>query len=63
VGLIPLGYILHYGSQAHNWIDLQAQPWLRIGLLTGWLGLAAVIYFIGIRLGGIRWQNFLRHAK
>jgi putative peptidoglycan lipid II flippase len=63
VGLIPLGLILHYGSQAHNWIDLQAQPWLRIGLLVGWLSLAAVIYFIGIRLGGIRWQNFLRHAK
>jgi putative peptidoglycan lipid II flippase len=63
LALIPLTGVLFYGAYAHNWIALQAEPWIRIGLLVGWLGLAAVVYFVSLALVGIRWQKFLRHAK
>jgi putative peptidoglycan lipid II flippase len=54
---------LFYAANAHNWIALQAEPWMRIGLLTLWLSAAALIYFGALALVGIRWQKFLRHAK
>ena len=61
--LIPFSAVLFYAAGAHNWIALQAEPWLRIGLLAMWLGVAAVVYFGSLGLAGIRWQKFLRHAK
>ena len=63
LALIPFSAVLFYAASAHNWITLQATPWLRIGLLGAWLGAAAVIYFATLGLVGIRWQKFLRHAK
>ena len=61
--LIPFSAVLFYAAGAHNWIALQAEPWLRIGLLAMWLGVAAIVYFASLGLVGIRWQKFLRHAK
>jgi len=61
--LIPFSAVLFYAAGAHNWIALQAEPWLRIGLLAMWLGVAAITYFGSLGLVGIRWQKFLRHAK
>ena len=61
--LIPFSAVLIYAASAHNWIALQAEPWTRIALLAAWLAAAAIIYFITLRLVGIRWQKFLRHAK
>lgn len=63
VGLLPLSIVLFYGAQAHDWLALQASPLIRIGLLGLWLIAAAVIYFASLWLIGLRWQNFLRHAK
>ena len=63
LALIPFGVLLYYAANAHDWIALQANPWIRIGLLAGWLSAAAVIYFTALGLVGIRWQKFLRHAK
>jgi len=63
LALIPFSGVLYYAAQAHNWIVLQATPWLRIGLLSAWLCAAALVYFAALGLVGIRWQKFLRHAK
>jgi len=63
LALIPFSAVLFYAAGAHNWIALQAEPWLRIGLLAMWLGVAAIAYFGSLWLVGIRWQKFLRHAK
>ena len=63
VALIPFSAVLFYAASAHNWIALQAQPWLRIGLVALWLAAAAIVYFGALALVGIRWQKFLRHAK
>jgi putative peptidoglycan lipid II flippase len=63
LALIPFSGVLYYAAHFHNWIALQATPWLRIGLLVLWLCAAALVYFIGLGLAGIRWQKFLRHAK
>jgi putative peptidoglycan lipid II flippase len=63
LALIPFSALLFYGATTHNWITLQATPWLRIGLLAAWLCAAALIYFTALYLVGIRWQKFLRHAK
>jgi len=63
LALIPFAAVLFYAASAHNWIALQAEPWTRIGLLTLWLGAAAIVYFGALGLVGIRWQKFLRHAK
>jgi putative peptidoglycan lipid II flippase len=63
LALIPFTAVLFYAAGAHNWIALQAQPWLRIGLLAAWLTMAGIVYFVSLALVGIRWQKFLRHAK
>jgi len=63
LALIPFGVLLYYAANTHDWIALQAHPWIRIGLIAGWLSAAAVIYFAALGLVGIRWQKFLRHAK
>lgn len=63
VGLLPLGVLLFYGANAHDWLALQGNPLMRIGLLGLWLMTAALVYFAALWLVGLRWQNFLRHAK
>jgi putative peptidoglycan lipid II flippase len=63
LALIPFSAVLFYAAGAHNWIALQAEPWIRIGLLAVWLAAAAMVYFGALGLVGIRWQKFLRHAK
>ena len=63
LGLLPLGLLLFYGASAHDWLGLQSSPWIRIGFLGLWLMIAAIVYFATLWLVGLRWQNFLRHAK
>ncbi len=63
LALIPFGALMYYAANTHDWIALQANPWIRIGLLAGWLALAGLVYFVALGLTGIRWQKFLRHAK
>ena len=63
LALIPFAALLFYAATAHDWITLQASPWLRIGLLAGWLSISGLVYFAALTLVGIRWQKFLRHAK
>ena len=63
LALIPFAAVLYYAATAHNWIALQESPWIRIGLLASWLAISGVVYFVTLKLVGIRWQKFLRHAK
>lgn len=63
LALIPFAAVLYYAATAHNWIALQESPWIRIGLLASWLAISGVVYFVALKLVGIRWQKFLRHAK
>ena len=63
LALIPFAAVLYYAAVSHNWIALQESPWIRVGLLAGWLTISGLIYFVTLRLVGIRWQKFLRHAK
>jgi putative peptidoglycan lipid II flippase len=63
LALLPFSAVLFYAAGAHNWIALQAEPWIRIGLVALWLGAGALVYFGSLALVGIRWQKFLRHAK
>ena len=63
LALIPFAAVLYYAAISHNWIALQESPWIRVGLLAGWLAISGLIYFVTLRLVGIRWQKFLRHAK
>jgi putative peptidoglycan lipid II flippase len=63
LALIPFSAVLFYAAGAHNGIALQAEPWIRIGLVAIWLGAGALVYFGSLALVGIRWQKFLRHAK
>jgi len=63
IGLLPLGLLLFYGASAHDWLALQSSPWIRIAFLGLWLMFAALLYFATLWLVGLRWQNFLRHAK
>ncbi|CAM3784474.1 murein biosynthesis integral membrane protein MurJ [Polynucleobacter antarcticus] len=63
LALIPFSLLLYYAAGLHHWIELQASPWLRIGLLAAWLTAAAITYFAALTLVGVRWQKFLRHAK
>jgi putative peptidoglycan lipid II flippase len=63
LALIPFAAVLYYATISHNWIALQESPWIRVGLLAGWLAISGLIYFVTLRLVGIRWQKFLRHAK
>jgi putative peptidoglycan lipid II flippase len=42
---------------------LQAQPWLRAGVLLGIIGASAVSYFAVLFALGFRLGNFKRRAK
>jgi putative peptidoglycan lipid II flippase len=63
LALIPLSLLLYYGANLHQWIDMQSEPWTRVGLLAAWILGAAVVYFMALWIVGIRWQHFRRHAK
>jgi putative peptidoglycan lipid II flippase len=62
-GLTPLAGIFYFAAHQHNWIVLQENSVFRIGLLIIWLAAGAIVYFSTLWLVGLRWQNFLRHAK
>ena len=45
-----------------DWIGLGSQRLLRVGLLVGCLSGAATLYFVVLRLTGIRLRDFARRS-
>ena len=55
-----LTIFLMWAASAWDWTRLQAQPWLRIGLLAGLVAGAALIYLGAVWAAGLRFRQFLR---
>ena len=55
-----LTVFLMWAASAWDWTRLQAQPWLRIGLLAGLVLGAAGIYLGAAWAGGLRFRQVLR---
>jgi putative peptidoglycan lipid II flippase len=55
-----LTVFLMWAASAWDWTRLQAQPWLRIGLLAGLVLGAAGIYLGAAWAAGLRFRQFLR---
>jgi putative peptidoglycan lipid II flippase len=51
---------LHWAAGAWDWTGLQAQPWLRIGLLAALVAGAGVIYLGVAWIAGLRLRVLLR---
>ena len=49
-----------WAASAWDWTRLQAQPWLRIGLLAALVLGAALIYLGAAWSAGLRFRQFLR---
>lgn len=55
-----LAVYLHWAAGAWDWTGLQAQPWLRIGLLAALVAGAGVIYLGVAWIAGLRLRVLLR---
>jgi putative peptidoglycan lipid II flippase len=55
-----LTIFLMWAASAWDWTRLQAQPWLRIGLMAGLVAGAALIYLGAVWAAGLRFRQFLR---
>ena len=55
-----LTIFLVWAASAWDWPRLQAQPWLRIGLLAALVLGAAGIYLGAAWAAGLRFRQFLR---
>lgn len=55
-----LTIFLMWAASAWDWTRLQAQPWLRIGLLAALVAGAALIYLGAVWAAGLRFRQFLR---
>ena len=61
-GSALLGAVL-FGAQGQiDWIGLQAQWALRLGLLVAVLVVAAIVYLGFLQLSGLRWRQFVRRG-
>ncbi len=47
-------------ASALDWVALRAQPWQRLGLMTGVLAVSALVYFGVLRMAGLRWRALMR---
>jgi len=55
-----MGACLFVSAGHWDWTALRAQPWLRIGLMTGVLSVSAVVYFATLRGLGMDLRALLR---
>ena len=62
VATAALGGGLAWAAHAVDWIALGAQPGLRIALLAGALGGAALVYFAALALLGVSLRQFVRRS-
>ncbi len=51
---------LGWVASAVDWVALRAQPWHRLGLLTGVLAVSALLYFGVLRMAGLKWRALMR---
>jgi putative peptidoglycan lipid II flippase len=57
-----LAALLWVAARRVDWIGLQAYGWQRAGWMAGVLGAAAALYFVVLRLSGLRLAAFVRRA-
>ena len=57
---LVLGALLVWGDRHFDWIGLQVQRLLRIGLLAALIAGAAVLYFGVLALTGLKLRSFVR---
>ena len=62
VATAALGGGLAWAAHAVDWIALGAQPGLRVALLAGALGGAALVYFAALALLGVSLRQFVRRS-
>jgi putative peptidoglycan lipid II flippase len=63
VAVSIMGAVAWFAQAQFDWAALQAQPWLRAGVLLGIIGASAVSYFAVLFALGFRLGNFKRRAK
>jgi putative peptidoglycan lipid II flippase len=59
---VALALVLAAAAWGVDWVGMGAQRLLRVGLLVGCLSGAAAIYFLALRLTGIRLVDFARRG-
>jgi putative peptidoglycan lipid II flippase len=57
-----LGALLGWGAHAFDWVALGASEARRMGLLSAFLGGAALLYFAALTLMGVRLRHFRRRG-
>jgi len=59
-GALALGILLFWGARHFDWVQLRAERFLRIGLLTALASGAALLYFGVLLATGLRLRSLLR---
>ena len=57
-GLMAAG--LYWAASHWDWVGLHSQVWSRIGLMTGVLCVAGVVYLVTLRVIGVDLRALLR---
>ena len=57
---LMMGACLFWAAHHWDWIVLQSQAWLRMGLMAGVLAVSAVVYLATLRVIGVDWRALLR---
>jgi putative peptidoglycan lipid II flippase len=58
-GTALLGAFLLWAAGNLPWLEWRAQPWKRVGAMTGTLALSAAIYFVALAIAGVRLRQFV----
>ena len=57
-----LGVLLAWSAHGIDWIGLRSSPWVRAGWLVLSLGVAALLYFTALAVGGLRLRQFAKRG-
>ncbi len=63
VAVAVLGAIAYFGQLQFDWARMQAQPFMRAGILFAIIGVAALAYFVVLFGLGFRFHDFKRSQK
>lgn len=62
LALVVMGCAIAWLQTQANWLDLQAQPWLRLMWLLGLVGGAVVLYFGALAALGVPLRRLMRRS-